>query len=82
MTNNTVNDLLTSVDEQFAIIELLVDALPIGDENRQRLVQDLLEGPRKCACCINWIDERPPDAQLGVVEAEECAHPIIVRHRT
>ncbi|KAK4450160.1 P-loop containing nucleoside triphosphate hydrolase protein [Podospora aff. communis PSN243] len=87
MTSNSVDDLLTSGDEQFAVIERLADAIRtendvrISDEDRERLVQELYEGPKKCACCINWINEIPPDIELDTVEAPESPYPIIVRKR-
>ncbi|KAK0619680.1 P-loop containing nucleoside triphosphate hydrolase protein [Immersiella caudata] len=87
MSSNTVDDLLTSGDEPFSVIERLADAIRtetdvrISDEDRERLVQELYEGPKKCACCINWINETPPDIDLDAIEVPESPHPIIVRKR-
>ncbi|KAK0652395.1 P-loop containing nucleoside triphosphate hydrolase protein [Cercophora newfieldiana] len=87
MTSNTVDDLLTTGDEPFSVIERLADAIRtendvrISDEDRERLVQELYEGPRKCQCCINWTPEMPSDVEVETVEPEESPHPIIIRKR-
>lgn len=76
-----------SDEESFSIIERLADAIRIeddvhiGPEDRARLVQDLYEGPRKCQCCINWIDEIPPDVDLDAIEKDEGSYPLILRRR-
>jgi len=57
-TENSIGDLLASGDEPFSVIERLADAIRseddvrISDKDRQRLVQDLYEGPKQCACCV------------------------------
>ncbi|KAK4184397.1 putative nucleotidase [Podospora australis] len=76
-------------DDDFSIIERLADAIRIEDkvhhntEDRQRLVQDLFEGPRKCQCCVNWVHEKPVEVEVVPVapEPEDTTHPLIIRHR-
>ncbi|VBB84804.1 Putative Nucleotidase [Podospora comata] len=73
-------------DESYSIIERLADAIRIeddlhaGTEDRQRLVQDLYEGPKKCQCCLNWVHEMPPDVEVDQ-DNEDCTYPLIVRRR-
>ena len=42
------------------------------------LVQTLYEGPRKCSCCVNWVDYVPANADIDA--AEEEGVPLIVRN--
>lgn len=54
----SMSDLLSQGDEPFSVIERLADAIRVDDdvrigaEDRERLVRDLYEGPRKCQCCM------------------------------
>lgn len=86
-SNQPGQDTPRTEEDSYAIIERLADAIRIEDdarissEDRCRLIQDLYEGPRKCQCCINWIDEVPPDADLDAVEKDEDSHPLILRRR-
>lgn len=74
-------------EDSFSVIERLADAIRveddvrIGAEDRQRLVQDLFEGPKKCQCCVNWVNELPEGVDLNAVKVEDASHPIIVRRR-
>lgn len=43
------------------------------------LVQTLYEGPRKCTCCINWVDYLPPNADANDDKDDEDL-PLVVRH--
>lgn len=80
-------DLLATDEDSFSVIERLADAIRveddvrIGAEDRQRLVQDLFEGPKKCQCCVNWVNELPEGVDLDAVKVEDASHPIIVRRR-
>ncbi|KAK1835756.1 putative nucleotidase [Podospora conica] len=80
-------DLLSTDEDSFSVIERLADAIRIeddvriGPEDRQRLVQDLYEGPKKCQCCVNWVSEIPKGVDVAAVKVEECPHPIIIRRR-
>jgi len=72
-------------DESFSYIERLVDTrLRIADDadassgDRTRLVQELYEGPKQCACCINWVDEPPANVSVAVSEPEN-PYPLTVR---
>ncbi|KZL63552.1 aaa family [Colletotrichum incanum] len=68
-TRFEVSDTL-KFDENFSVIELLTDAIRIeddvgiGQQDKEAIVQDLYEGPRKCQCCINWMTECPNDVDL------------------
>ncbi len=85
--DNKVNEATPSEDDSYSVIERLADAIRIEDdprltaEDRARVVQDLYEGPRKCQCCINWVDEVPLDAELDVLEKQDDTHPLILRRR-
>ncbi|KAK0726250.1 P-loop containing nucleoside triphosphate hydrolase protein [Apiosordaria backusii] len=79
-------DKIQDDDESYSIIERLADAIRIEDEvhhnteDRQRLVQDLYEGPKKCQCCLNWVNEMPADVEVDE-DKEDCTYPLIVRRR-
>ncbi len=53
--------------DSYSIVERLADAVRSECDVQARadggagLVKDLYEGPRKCQCCINWVDEAPAD---------------------
>ncbi|KAM0330094.1 hypothetical protein ACHAQA_004265 [Verticillium albo-atrum] len=80
-----------SSDEDFSVIERLADAIRIEEdvrltpEERASLVKDLYEGPRKCQCCINWVDECPEHVVVPIFDEPEKevddGPPIIVRRR-
>ncbi|KAL9617549.1 MAG: hypothetical protein Q9160_007666 [Pyrenula sp. 1 TL-2023] len=43
-------------------------------------VKVLYEGPRKCHCCINWVEEYPEDVKESIEEQSESKrHAILVR---
>lgn len=45
-------------------------------------IQTLYEGPRKCQCCINWVEEYPQDPRAAVEEqADVKLKALIVRMR-
>ncbi len=79
--------MLSSVEdlESFSIVERLADAIRSSDdvqttpEDRARLVKDFYEGPRKCQCCVNWVEEIPANADLDVSDKDAESHPLILR---
>ncbi|KAK4194226.1 P-loop containing nucleoside triphosphate hydrolase protein [Triangularia verruculosa] len=77
-------DKIQNDEESYSIIERLADAIRIEDqvdaEDRQRLVQDLYEGPKKCQCCLSWISKMPEDVEDDE-DKEDCTYPLIVRRR-
>ncbi|KAK5656738.1 hypothetical protein OQA88_4286 [Cercophora sp. LCS_1] len=87
MSNQSIGDLQSENDDTFSVIERLADAIRIEDddrigaEDRQRLVRDLYEGSRRCQCCINWVNEMPPDVEVETLTTDESTHPLIVRRR-
>ncbi|KAI0161882.1 P-loop containing nucleoside triphosphate hydrolase protein [Hypoxylon sp. FL1284] len=43
-------------------------------------VKTLFEGPPKCGCCINWVEEPPQDLRQSVEDEEEAIqHALLVR---
>ncbi|KAH8897724.1 P-loop containing nucleoside triphosphate hydrolase protein [Thozetella sp. PMI_491] len=83
-----IADDTSSDDDSFSVIERLADAIRIEEdprlnaEDRERILQVLYEGPRKCQCCFNWVNELPP--KLKIVEpqaAPEPSHPLVIRRR-
>ncbi|KAI9708914.1 MAG: hypothetical protein M1820_003608 [Bogoriella megaspora] len=45
-------------------------------------VKNLYEGPQKCRCCFNWVEEYPDDLKSSISETEESkSHALVVRHR-
>ena len=50
-----------------------------GEAGDSPLVQTLYEGPRKCGCCINWVDYLPLNADESGEDGEEEL-PIVLRH--
>jgi hypothetical protein len=51
-------------------------------EGRQCEVRRLYEGPSKCNCCINWVEEYPDDVKSSTEEERESKkYAIIVRMR-
>ncbi|KAK2728938.1 AAA family [Colletotrichum kahawae] len=78
-------------DLSFSVIDRLTDTIraeeevKISQEDRNAIVQDLYEGPKKCQCCINWMTECPHGVDLASLEKDESdddeSNPIIVRRR-
>ncbi|KAI2465774.1 putative AAA family ATPase [Annulohypoxylon bovei var. microspora] len=43
-------------------------------------IKTLFEGPPRCQCCINWVEERPNDLRQSVEDEEESMqHALLVR---
>ncbi|KAF2143537.1 uncharacterized protein K452DRAFT_224609, partial [Aplosporella prunicola CBS 121167] len=43
-------------------------------------VKTLFEGPEKCRCCINWVEELPYDLPLAIEQQEESKqHALLIR---
>ncbi|KAI9147175.1 26S proteasome regulatory subunit [Paramyrothecium foliicola] len=73
-------------DESYSIIDRLADAIRLEGEaarlkDSDSIVQQLWEGPRKCQCCINWIDEMPQGIEIKPVEDIDESYQLIIRHR-
>lgn len=78
----------TASDEPFCVV---VDNHLMGDDGkdpaaqlgvRKEFVQDLYEGKRTCECCINWVEECPPDLEIDyLVEEDSDKAPITIRHQ-
>ncbi|KAJ0371501.1 hypothetical protein COL26b_009590 [Colletotrichum chrysophilum] len=78
-------------DLSFSVIDRLTETIraeeevKISQEDRNAIVQDLYEGPKKCQCCINWMTECPHGVDLAALEKDESdddeSNPIIVRRR-
>ncbi|KAF3812163.1 hypothetical protein GCG54_00009848 [Colletotrichum gloeosporioides] len=78
-------------DLSFSVIDRITDTIRaekeamISQEDRDAIVQDLYEGPKKCQCCINWMTECPHGVDLAALEKDESdddeSNPIIVRRR-
>ncbi|KXH34786.1 hypothetical protein CSAL01_00367 [Colletotrichum salicis] len=86
---STIDDALKG-DDDFSVIERLANAIRIeGDiqisqEERKEVIQDLYEGPKKCQCCINWMDECPHGVDLTEVDKdddEDSGSPLVIRRR-
>ncbi|OHE91506.1 hypothetical protein CORC01_13202 [Colletotrichum orchidophilum] len=84
-----INDSLKG-DDDFSVIERLADAIRIEEDiqisqrDREEIIQDLYEGPKKCQCCINWMDECPHGVDLTELnkdEDEDSGNPLIIRRR-
>ncbi|EEY20073.1 conserved hypothetical protein [Verticillium alfalfae VaMs.102] len=80
-----------SCDEDFSVIERLADAIRIEEDvrfspdERALLVKELYEGPRKCQCCVNWIEECPEHVVVPVFDEPEkeidVGPPLVIRRR-
>ncbi|KAI8309739.1 hypothetical protein K4K61_001381 [Colletotrichum sp. SAR11_59] len=78
-------------DLSFSVIDRLTETIraeeevKISQEDRNAIVQDLYEGPKKCQCCINWMTECPHGVDLAALGKDESdddkSSPIIVRRR-
>lgn len=77
-------------DDDFSVIERLADAIrieedvQISQEDRKEIIQDLYEGPKKCQCCINWMDECPHGVDLTEVDKDDdddSGSPLVIRRR-
>ncbi|KAL9107038.1 MAG: hypothetical protein Q9227_007984 [Pyrenula ochraceoflavens] len=45
-------------------------------------VKHLYEGPPRCRCCINWVEQYPDDIKDSVEETEESkSHVLLLRHK-
>ncbi|CRK46653.1 hypothetical protein BN1723_016699 [Verticillium longisporum] len=80
-----------SCDEDFSVIERLADAIRIEEDvrfspdERALLVKELYEGPRKCQCCVNWVEECPEHVVVPVFDEPEkeveVGPPLVIRRR-
>ncbi|KAM0498434.1 hypothetical protein ACHAPB_006352 [Verticillium nonalfalfae] len=80
-----------SCDEDFSVIERLADAIRTEEDvrfspdERALLVKELYEGPRKCQCCVNWIEECPEHVVVPVFDEPEkeidVGPPLVIRRR-
>ena len=51
-----------------------------NSEGQQATIKELFEGPPKCDCCINWVEEVPDDLPLSIEEQSESKrHALLVR---
>lgn len=78
------------VENSFTIVDSLHDredqspgsslSAPIIENST--LVQNLYEGPKKCRCCVNWVDQLPAKAEPDEEEPaeEEEKTPIVIRY--
>ncbi|OLN97046.1 26S protease regulatory subunit 4-like protein 1 [Colletotrichum chlorophyti] len=90
-TTPSIDSDASKTDEDFSVIEKLADAIRIREDveissrDRENIIQDLYEGPRKCQCCINWMTDCPHDIDLTelnkIDEDDEDGNPLIVRRR-
>ncbi|GAW12968.1 hypothetical protein ANO14919_023430 [Xylariales sp. No.14919] len=71
------NDLETSLDYDS---DAEANELLLGAPGEKCVVKNVYEGPPKCKCCINWIDEYPDDINKVDV-AENLNHALIVRNK-
>lgn len=47
---------------------------------QQSTIKALYEGPEKCECCINWVEEPPEDVGLGIEQQPESKrHALLIR---
>ncbi|KXH50197.1 hypothetical protein CSIM01_07421 [Colletotrichum simmondsii] len=90
MSAESIIDEALKGDEDFSVIERLADAIRIEEdvkishEDRKEIIQDLYEGPKKCQCCINWMDECPHGVDLTEVDKDdedESGSPLVIRRR-
>lgn len=51
------------------------DGVPMGSECR---IQTLYEGPSKCGCCKNWVEEYPADLRMAIEEQESTKQKALV----
>jgi hypothetical protein len=53
-----------------------------AEEGEHCKVKTLYEGPQKCSCCINWVEEYPDDVKTSAEEERDTKlYAIIVRMR-
>jgi hypothetical protein len=77
----------TVSDETFCVVDTHLAGedskeLAIQLGARKEFVQDFYEGKRTCDCCINWVEECPPDLDLEyLVEGDTEKAPLTVRHQ-
>ncbi|RYP40755.1 hypothetical protein DL767_001473 [Monosporascus sp. MG133] len=57
------------------------DELLFGDPGMECDVKNVYEGPPKCDCCINWVDEYPDDLKTVVDTADSKRHALLVRNK-
>jgi hypothetical protein len=68
---NAINDVILFDSFTLPTVPLLDWALPeIGDEP---LVQTFFEGPRKCSCCVNWVEKAPKEIPIDSQEKYQKA---------
>ena len=52
------------------------------NEGTTNTIKHLYEGPEKCRCCINWVEEYPDDLKDSASNSDESkAHAIVLRHQ-
>lgn len=47
-------------------------------EGSQLTIQTLYEGPAKCQCCINWVEEYPDDLRMEIEQQEQSKQKALV----
>lgn len=84
----SISSEMEQTEVSFDIIGSLTERIPqqenvphdeCDDAGGSPLVQTLYEGPRKCGCCINWVDYLPLDADDPSQDVEDEL-PLVLRH--
>lgn len=55
-----------------------VSANASAAEGSELTIQTLYEGPPKCKCCINWVEEYPDDLRMDVEQQEQAKQKALV----
>ncbi|KAI0193019.1 P-loop containing nucleoside triphosphate hydrolase protein [Xylaria flabelliformis] len=66
---------LLEYDSDTELQELLLET-----PGEECVAKNVYEGPPKCKCCINWVDEYPDDIKK-VDAAENLSHALIIRNK-
>ena len=78
-TLTTLND---EESEDVSDTDLKIDKASPKDIEMECGIKNLYEGPPKCSCCTNWIEEYPEDLKETIEETKNSKrHALLARHK-
>jgi hypothetical protein len=89
MPHEDIADVLAGLESNFPLLDKgpYSAALPYNSEQlmfeigKESSVKALYEGPQKCSCCINWVEEYPDNLKEGLLGTREIQkHAIVTKN--
>ena len=76
-------------ESSFTLVDPLTEQASPSDENapsaliieNSPLVHNLYEGPKRCRCCVNWVDQIPAEAEAdSESDDDDDKSPLVIRY--